>query len=454
MALISSLTDNFSAPNTTVWSYGTGASVSGGALNLAAAATWTVQAHTKAQYSFVGSTVFAKVTIGDTSDRTFLFDLRTELADSNNRFGLEISGGTKPVIFLYRFVAGAYASAPGVLYNPTSHAWLRLRESAGVGYLDASPDGVAWTQLSSLSYSTLALSACNLLFTSRQNSGTSVDMIASLNIAPVSPPPPPPPGIASGAPAGHGVLSATESVVTPPPPPPPAGSISALSDLLLLFARKTFYNPAVQLTPDFQIVTTPFGPGWQCVVSDTTDVTLWDNTMKAVLAKVNPGAGKDVAMNTTQQWDAYLYLPTQGVVTSWNGGVLMEFHTPGVSSGHTVELDNTGRGPGGAGVPSFRFGFQHAAGANYLYTWAPLTFNTWHHVTIKVRWSLGTDGFYQLSLDGTQYVNHTGVPTVYSGDGGTPFLQFGLYADIGTQVGVAGVGNSQVTIAGLTVTNS
>jgi hypothetical protein len=222
----------------------------------------------------------------------------------------------------------------------------------------------------------------------------------------------------------------------------PVNAISSFSDLLLVFARKTFFNPAVALTPELQIVSTPHGPGWQCAVSDTTDVTLWDSTMKAVLAKVNPSGGKDVVMNTTQQWDAYIYLPSQSIATSWNGGVLMEFHTPGVSSGHTVELDNTGRGPGG--LPSFRFGFQNSAGANYSYTWAPLAFNTYHHVTIKVRWSLGTDGFYQLSLDGTQYVNHTGTPTVYSGDGGTPFLQFGFYSDLGA-------GNSQVTIAGLTV---
>jgi len=221
-------------------------------------------------------------------------------------------------------------------------------------------------------------------------------------------------------------------------------TIAQYSDLSLVFARRTYYNPAVALPPDFQTVSTSFGPGFQFVVSDTTDVTLWDSTMKAVLAKVsNP-----IAMNTTQQWDFSVYLPSQNVVTSWNGGVLWEFHTPGVSSGHTVELDNTGRGPGGK--PSFRFGYQTSAGAHYAYTYAALTFDAWHHCTIKVRWSTATDGFYQLSMDGTQYINHQNTPTVYAGDGGTPFLQFGFYADIGAASGVASVGNSQVTIAGIT----
>ena len=229
-------------------------------------------------------------------------------------------------------------------------------------------------------------------------------------------------------------------------------AIAQYSDLSLVFARKTYYNPAVALPPDFQTVSTVNGPGWQFAVSDTADVAPWTNTMKAVVAKVNPNGGKDVVMNQSQQWDFWVYLPSQSIVTSWNGGVLWEYHTPGVSSGHTVELDNTGRGPGGK--PSFRFSFQTSAGQHETDTYAPLTFDAWHHCTIKVRWSLGSDGFYQLFMDGTQYVNHQNTPTVYSGDGGTPFLQFGLYADIGAANGVASVGNSQVTIAGITNTTS
>jgi hypothetical protein len=227
------------------------------------------------------------------------------------------------------------------------------------------------------------------------------------------------------------------------------GTIAQYSDLNLVFARKTYFSPAVALPPDFQTVSTSFGPGFQFVASDTTDVTLWDSAMKAVLAKKQT----PVVMNTTQQWDFYVYLPSQEIVTSWNGGVLWEFHTPNTSSGHNIALDNTGRGPGGA--PSFRFEYETVGGANYAYAfkWAALTFNAWHHFTIKVRWSLGSDGFYQAFLDGTPYQNFTG-PTVYAADNGTPFLQFGFYADIGAANGVASVGNSQVTIAGITYSTS
>jgi len=157
-----------------------------------------------------------------------------------------------------------------------------------------------------------------------------------------------------------------------------------------------------------------------------------------------------VVMNTTQQWDFYVYLPTQEIVKSWNGGVLWEFHTPGNSSGNNICLDNTGRGPTN---PSFRFVHEGSG----TFTWVPLTFDNWHHFTINVRWSTGADGFYQASMDGVEYQNFTG-PTVFASDasGGddTPFLQFGFYADIGASNGVASVGNNQVTIAGITVVNS
>jgi hypothetical protein len=227
--------------------------------------------------------------------------------------------------------------------------------------------------------------------------------------------------------------------------------ITQYSDLLLAFLDNTFINPATTFLPELQTASTPYGPGFQFSVSDTADVTLWDSTLKAVLVKVKTAGTKNVVMNKTQLWNFYIYLPSQSLVTSWNGGTLWEFHTPFNASGHTLELDNTGRGPT---TPSFRFGFETAGGASYTYAynWAPLTFNTWHHVTIYVRWSTGADGFYQAWLDGTRYMNRTGA-TVYTADNGTPFLQFGLYADIGSQQNpvVPDAGTNQITYGGITL---
>jgi len=43
-------------------------------------------------------------------------------------------------------------------YNPTAHAWWRLREASGTIYWDASPDGITWTNLGSHTY-TMAITA-------------------------------------------------------------------------------------------------------------------------------------------------------------------------------------------------------------------------------------------------------------------------------------------------------
>jgi hypothetical protein len=145
-------------------------------------------------------------------------------------------------------------------------------------------------------------------------------------------------------------------------------------------------------------------------------------------------------------WDFWLYLPLQSIVTSWNGGVLLEFHTS-TKSGHNIALDNTGRGPGGA--PSFRF--SDASNGLYPIEFGPaVTFDAWHHFHIDVHWSYNSDGFYTCILDGNTIINATG-PTASVAEG-VPWLQFGLYADIGSMNGVPSVGNSQVTIAGITST--
>lgn len=363
-------------------------------------------------YSFTGSSLLGQFTPAGGGSASLLAVALRPVASSNaNEFGFEIQNGK---IFLYVVSNGVWKLGVETTYSPTAHAWVRLRESNGVGFLDVAPDGLTWTNLSSLSYGALNVTDVTTVLYAYQATGASVATIASLN--------------------------------TPPTPPPPAGqSVTEYSDLTLVFLDHTSIAPAEHL-PEFQTVSTPVGPGFAFSISDTTDVTPWDSGMKCVLAKmVND---KDpVVMNTTQTWNFYVYLPTQEIVTSWNGGVLWEFHTPGNSSGNNICLDNTGRGPTN---PSFRFVHEGSG----TFTWVPLTFNTYHHFTITVRWSTGSDGFYQASMDGVEYQNFTGA-TVFasdaSGSDDTPFLQFGFYADIGASNGVASVGTNQVTISGITV---
>ena len=78
-------------------------------------------------------------------------------------------------------------------------------------------------------------------------------------------------------------------------------AIAQYSDLSLVFARNTYYNPAVALPPDFQTVSTSSGPGFQFVVSDTSDVASVDRRHESGRGESSNPA--DVAMNTSQQWD-------------------------------------------------------------------------------------------------------------------------------------------------------
>ncbi len=228
-------------------------------------------------------------------------------------------------------------------------------------------------------------------------------------------------------------------------------TIAQYSDLSGAFVP-AWISPAVAHPPELQTASTPYGQGFQFVVSDTADVATWDSAMKDVLAQAFHSGQAPIPAETPYTFNLYVYLPSQKIVTSWNGGLLWEFHTPSTSSGHHIALDNTGRGPTN---PSFRFGRESSGGANYTYayTYAPLTFNAWHQFVINVKFSTGTDGYYQLSMDGTQYINFSG-PTMFAADHGNPYLQFGFYADIGSKNGVASVGNNQVTIAGINYTTS
>jgi hypothetical protein len=242
----------------------------------------------------------------------------------------------------------------------------------------------------------------------------------------------------------RGLFLDTVTVATPTAA---TGTIAQYSNLSGAFVP-AWISPVVAHPPELQTASTPYGQGFQFVVSDTADVATWDSAMKDVLGQKFPDNNGPMLTETPYTFNFYIYLPSQSIVTSWNGGVLWEFHTS-ASSGDHIGLDNTGRGPTN---PSFRFGRQSARGENYTYTYAPLTFNTWHQFTLNFKWSTGTDGYYQLSMDGKQYINFSGQ-TIFSGEG-TPYLQFGFYADIGSKNGVASVGNNQVTISGITYTTS
>ena len=122
-----------------------------------------------------------------------------------------------------------------------------------------------------------------------------------------------------------------------------------------------------------------------------------------------------------QNWTFNLYLPKQSLIQAWHAGVLWQFHTNS-SSGHHLALDPDG---------TFRIVRQTAYGAeSYTSTsGGPVPWDRWVPVVFDVKWSLGSDGYLRVSIDGQQYLDYSG-PTVFANDG-DPYLQFGFYSRLG-----------------------
>jgi hypothetical protein len=120
-----------------------------------------------------------------------------------------------------------------------------------------------------------------------------------------------------------------------------------------------------------------------------------------------------------------MLLPKQSLADTWHTGVLWEFHT-NTGSGHHLALNSNS---------TFRIARDIAPGAStssYVFTTGPaVPWDQWMAVTLEVKWSYSADGYYKVWMDGVQYVDATGVPTVFDG---TPYLQFGWYAQRGAGI--------------------
>jgi hypothetical protein len=187
--------------------------------------------------------------------------------------------------------------------------------------------------------------------------------------------------------------------------------------------------PSVDHLPQIQAVSTPYGPGWAFVVADT-DHAIWYSTpteqVKAVLLQTHLN---DVVMGQAQSWEWYVNFPTQTVMNTWHTGLFFEFHTS-ADSGHNFALDNW-TFPG-----HIVWRVTSVLPGGNVYAYGPLTnpkgftdvtFDTWHHFRMDIKWSLAADGWKKVWIDGVQYQDFTGA-TVPTGVG-TPYCQFGYYSD-------------------------
>lgn len=153
---LGTLVDSFTAAalNTALWNASTGGGVNG----IAAPGRAYVQVGTgynnigATSYDASGQSVYARVTpalAGSGGKQvTTLFQVA---ADGNDLVQITCTPGTSFQAQVAN--AGTYTTVTLPAYDPTAHAWWRLRESGGSWDIDASADGFAWTTLATLAYS-------------------------------------------------------------------------------------------------------------------------------------------------------------------------------------------------------------------------------------------------------------------------------------------------------------
>jgi hypothetical protein len=198
----------------------------------------------------------------------------------------------------------------------------------------------------------------------------------------------------------------------------PAATPPPFSDIDGVFAPE-WKKPAVA-SPDgspsgIWPISTPAGPGFEFIVTDQA-VAPWNPKTKAILAKRTSTS----PIGKAEKWTFNLYLPKQSLIQEFQAGVLWEWHTES-SSGHHLALDPNA---------TFRIARQSAYGQIYSDTsGGPVPWDRWIPVAYEVKWSVGSDGYLRVSIDGKQYLNYSGA-TVFANDG-DPYLQFGFYSRLG-----------------------
>lgn len=189
-------------------------------------------------------------------------------------------------------------------------------------------------------------------------------------------------------------------------------------------------------------ITTPYGPGFQVVCTDT-NTAVWSATSKTLL--LHGGQPTDL-LGTVAQWEFYVNLPTQVFATGgssqngWFTGLLWELHTI-TSSGMNLQVDCSDANPFNH-APTLKFERQINLGAglapdgspsyDYFYAPTPIQFNHWYKVDVQVYWTPTSNGWVKVYLDGTLLANSPG-PTMFPADG-TPYLQYGYYAGKGGEI--------------------
>lgn len=150
---IETLVDSFetTVDKTVVWA-GSSAQVvwdAGRARIPSTTAYYTLATPNTGGYKLTGSSVMAQLTLPAISATRETFMELFRAGVTNDKLSMYVSGTT---LSARRTVVGTNTgvTGSGITYNPTTHAWWRIRESGGLVYFEYSADGIAWSTLGSI----------------------------------------------------------------------------------------------------------------------------------------------------------------------------------------------------------------------------------------------------------------------------------------------------------------
>ncbi len=165
MAELATLSDNFATKDETKWQHLSGSTLTAwnayetivsGQLSIACRSQYDAHLVSADSYDLTGSFGLVEVISrpaqgGDASTEAYFGVQRLNgdnaifILTGNGAWDTQINVGGSSVFDVYG------------TYNTTNHRWLRIRESSGTIYFEASPDSITWTTLSSTSGSGLTL---------------------------------------------------------------------------------------------------------------------------------------------------------------------------------------------------------------------------------------------------------------------------------------------------------
>jgi hypothetical protein len=182
----STLVDGFTSTIDSKWTKTAGVSASGGRAVIPCTSTLNTL-YTATAYEIQGSQIAFQVPVVPSGGTGAVFSAYIgpgpTLTNTNLEFEFTVSTGN---LVLRNNVAGVDGSPTTLTYSAVDHQWWRVRESAGVIYMETSPDGSTWTTRRTISTPSQWMRTGTLIahFEAQNSSGTSASaQIDNVNIA-------------------------------------------------------------------------------------------------------------------------------------------------------------------------------------------------------------------------------------------------------------------------------